>query len=201
MDLIIASGNAHKVEEIRALLSCVFASVRSLHDLGLTQNTVEDGETFLDNARKKARELHQATGLAALADDSGLCVSALGGAPGVRSARFSADFPAEGVLLGAAPGTDLANNRLLLHKLADKTDRSAYFACALCLLMPDGQEITAEGRVNGIILFAPQGECGFGYDPLFYCPEVGKTFAACTKEEKNRVSHRARALLALREQL
>ena len=150
----------------------------------------EDGKTFLENARKKAREIMQLSGCAALADDSGLCVNALGGAPGIYSARFA-----------GVHGDDEANNDLLLQKLQKKTDRTAYYDCAMVLVFPDGREISAEGKFFGEITRERRGSGGFGYDPLFYLPEKGCTVAEMDADEKNRISHRAKALQNLLKQL
>ena len=134
MKLIIASNNAHKLLEIKAILGGCFEEILSLREAGIDHETVEDGTTFLENAVKKAREIAEISGCCALADESGLCVDALGGAPGVYSARFS-----------GVHGDDAANNRLLLEKLQNKTDRGAYFACAMALVRPDGSKVTAGG--------------------------------------------------------
>jgi XTP/dITP diphosphohydrolase len=144
----------------------------------------------MENAEKKAREIMELSGCCSLADDSGLCVDALGGAPGVYSARFS-----------GVHGDDAANNRVLLEKLRGVEDRSAHFTCAIALVWPDGHVDRAEGYFYGQIAHQEAGENGFGYDPLFYLPERGCTSAQLTPEEKNAVSHRARALHLLLEQL
>ena len=190
MKLIIASNNAHKLTEIKAILGGCFEEILSLREAGIEHETVEDGETFLENAEKKAREIAELSGCCALADDSGLCVDALGGAPGVYSARFS-----------GVHGDDKANNRLLLEKLRDTADRSARFVCAMVLVRPDGSCVRAEGVLPGQIALEEQGANGFGYDPLFYLPERGCTAAELSPEEKNRISHRALALRALLKEL
>ncbi|MBQ4036636.1 MAG: RdgB/HAM1 family non-canonical purine NTP pyrophosphatase [Clostridia bacterium] len=190
MELIIASGNAGKVREIRAILGEKFESILSMKEAGIDHETVEDGSTFLENARKKAREIAEISGKAALADDSGICVDALGGAPGIYSARFCGHH-----------GDDAANNRLLVEKLQGEENRSAYYACAMCLVFPDGRELVAEGRLYGKIVDTPAGEGGFGYDPYFYLPEFGMTCAELSPEEKNGISHRAKALHGILEQL
>ena len=190
MKLIIASNNAHKLVEIKAILGGVFEEILSMGEAGIEHETVEDGSTFVENAEKKAREIAQISGCCALADDSGLCVDALGGAPGIYSARFS-----------GVHGDDKANNRLLLEKLRGVEDRGAYFACAMALVRPDGSTVGAEGRLYGQIGFEEKGENGFGYDPLFYLPERGCTTAQLPPEEKNRISHRFKALQALLEKL
>ena len=186
MKLILASNNAHKLAEIREILGGCFEEIRTLREAGIVHETVEDGETFLDNARKKAREIAEISGCCALADDSGLCVDALGGAPGVYSARFAGEH-----------GDDEANNALLLEKLQGVENRAAHFTCAVVLAYPDGRELSAEGYFYGEIAHAPAGENGFGYDPLFFLPAYGCTSAQLSPEEKNRISHRGKALRAL----
>lgn len=190
MKLIIASNNAHKLVEIKAILGDYFGEILSLREAGIEHETVEDGDSFLANALKKAREIAELSGCCALADDSGLCVDALGGAPGIYSARFS-----------GVHGDDAANRRVLLEKLQGVEDRSAHFTCAIALVRPDGSEVTAEGYFYGQIGTEERGHNGFGYDPLFYVPEYGMTNAEMTSEQKNAVSHRAQALKALVEKL
>ena len=188
MKLIIASNNKHKIYEIKTMLGQRFEEILSLREAGIDHETVEDGETFIDNARKKAREISEISGCAALADDSGICANALGGAPGVYSARFSG-------------GTDEDNNRLLVEKLADKDDKSAYYTCAMVLHYPSGEEITAEGYLHGSIIEAPRGTRGFGYDPHFGPVGESRTVAEMTDEEKNAISHRGCALKELLSRL
>ncbi len=190
MKLIIASNNAHKLVEIKAILGGYFGEILSLREAGIEHETVEDGDTFLANALKKAREIAALSGCCALADDSGLCVDALGGAPGIYSARFS-----------GVHGDDAANRRVLLEKMRGVTDRGAHFTCAIALVRPDGSEVTAEGKFYGQIGTEERGRNGFGYDSLFYVPEYGMTNAEMTSEQKNAVSHRALALKALVEKL
>lgn len=192
MKLIIASNNAHKLTEIKAILGDHFEEILSLREAGIDHETVEDCDTFLGNAGKKAREIAQLAGCCALADDSGLCVDALGGAPGVFSARYS-----------GVHGDDAANNRKLLRELEQVPDeeRGAHFTCAIVLARPDGTEIAAEGYFYGRIAHSESGSNGFGYDPLFYLPEYGCTSAELAPEEKNRISHRANALRQLLEAL
>ena len=189
MRLVIASNNAHKIHEIKQSLSGKFEEILSLAEAGVSHETIEDGETFMENALKKAREIAEITGSAALADDSGLCVDALGGAPGVYSARYSGDH------------NDKSNREKLLKELGDSVDRTAYFQCAIALVYPDGKELVAEGRTYGNILFEECGEGGFGYDCLFESEDLKKSFGEATAQEKNSVSHRHRALQALLEQL
>lgn len=191
--LMLATNNAGKVAELRSLL----ANVSGLE--GLTLLTPRDwpsplpvaeetGETFEENARLKALSLTRATGLPALADDSGLCVDALGGAPGVHSARWA-----------GAGADDAARNEKLLAALADvpTAARTARFVCAVAFALPEGAVQTAEGCCEGEILKAPKGGSGFGYDPLFLLPDLGRTFAETTAAEKNARSHRARAVAAI----
>ena len=190
MKLIIASNNAHKLIEIKAILGDVFREILSMREAGITHETVEDGETFLENAEKKAREMAEISGCYALADDSGLCVDALNGSPGIYSARFAGEH-----------GNDEANNDLLLQKLENVTDRGAHYTCAMALACPDGRMITSEGYLYGEIGYERRGHNGFGYDPLFILPERGCTTAELSPEEKNAISHRANALHALLEKL
>lgn len=190
MKLIIASNNAHKLIEIKAILGGLFEEILSLKEAGIDHETVEDGNTFLENAEKKAREIAQISGCCALADDSGLCVDALDGGPGIYSARFS-----------GVHGDDKANNRLLVEKLRGVEDRGAHYTCAIVLARPDGSIVSAEGYLYGQIGHEEIGENGFGYDPLFYLPERGCTAAQLSPEEKNAISHRAEALHALLRKL
>lgn len=189
MKLIIASNNAHKVEEIKQILGARFEEILSLREAGVSHETVEDGNSFMENALKKAREIAEITDCAALADDSGLCVDALGGAPGIFSARYAGE---RDPLL-----RDKANNALLIKKLDGKTDRTARFTCAMALVFPDGREVLAEGYMPGRIIEAPRGEAGFGYDPLFLPDGECRTVAEMSDKEKNSISHRGRALANL----
>lgn len=182
MKIAIATNNRKKLAEIRAVLGGFFEEMYSLDDLGISVEIEETGSTLTENALIKARAILGMTGLASLADDSGLMCDALDGAPGVYSARYAGEGH-----------DDKANNALLLENLAGK-DRSAHFCSVIALCLPDGREFTAEGRVDGVILDAERGEGGFGYDPLFFSPELGKTFAEASPDEKNSVSHRGRAL-------
>jgi len=193
--LVVATKNRGKAREFAAMLEPLGIRALSLHDVPPVPDVVEDGATFLDNARKKARAAAEALGLPVLADDSGLCVDALGGAPGVFSARYAGE--------GAS---DAANNEKLLRELirvlppdVDEDLLSpARFVCTLVLYVPSsGEEIVAEGECRGFIAREPRGLCGFGYDPLFYVPEFGCTMAELNADTKNRISHRARAIEAL----
>ena len=188
MKLIIASNNAHKLIEIKAILGDHFEEILSMREAGIEHETIEDGSTFMENARKKAREIMEISGCCALADDSGLCVDALDGAPGIYSARFCGRH-----------GDDPANNRLLLEKLDGCEDRGAHYTCAMALALPDGSMLEAEGYLYGKIAREEAGSNGFGYDPLFYLPDHGCTAAQISPEEKNRISHRAEALHKLVE--
>lgn len=189
MKLIIASNNAHKIHEIKEILSGRFDRILSLREAGISHETVEDGTSFLENAEKKAREIAEISGECALADDSGICVDALDGAPGVYSARFAAT--------DGGNASDSENNRLLLELLRDKTQRGAHYTAAIALVYPDGRLVTAEGHMYGEIIDTPRGERGFGYDPLFVPTGESRTVAEMTDKEKNSISHRANALKLL----
>ena len=190
MKLIIASNNAHKLVEIKAILGGAFDEILSLREAGIEHETVEDGASFAENAAKKAREIAAISGCCALADDSGLCVDALGGAPGIYSARFAGEH-----------GNDAANRRKLLRELENTENRAAHFTCSMALVRPDGSMTAAEGFVYGEIARAEAGENGFGYDSLFYLPEYGCTMAQLEPGKKNEISHRRNALHALLEKL
>lgn len=193
MKLIIASNNKGKIREIKEMLGNYFDEVLSMREAGIDLDVVEDGTTFLENARKKAHEtLALVKDAAVLADDSGLEVDALGGEPGVYSARYADDGH-----------DDQANNKKLLDNLANVPDekRGANFACAMVLSRHGKEDIDSIGRCYGYILREPQGENGFGYDPLFYYPDFGVSFAQATPEQKNEVSHRRKALNGIREKL
>lgn len=182
--LVVASGNAHKLREIAEIFTDF--EVLSQKQMGFDVDVEETGTTFLENALIKARAASKALGLPTLADDSGLCVEALGGAPGVYSARYCGYH-----------GSDKENRDLLLKNLEGVENRKAYFACALALVYPNGDVLTAEGRTFGKILDKEEGEGGFGYDCLFESEDLGKSFGVATAEEKNSVSHRFRALQSL----
>ena len=190
MKLIIASNNAHKLTEMKAILAPFFDDVQSMREAGIEHETVEDGTSFMENAVKKARELAELSGCCAIADDSGLCVDALDGAPGIYSARFS-----------GVHGDDKANNRLLLEKLEGVENRGAHYTCAIALVWPDGHMFTAEDYLYGEIAHDERGKNGFGYDPLFILPERGLRTAEISSDEKNRISHRGKALRRLVEKL
>ncbi len=193
MKLIIASNNAHKIYEIKKILSGKFDEILSLREADISHETVEDGNTFIENALKKAREISEISGCAALADDSGICVDALDGAPGIYSARYASTT--------SDNASDEANNALLLANLRDKDDWSAHYTSAIALVYPDGREVCAEGYMYGKIIDTPRGERGFGYDPIFVMEGETRTVAEMTDEEKNSVSHRANALKELMAKL
>ena len=185
--LVLASGNKGKIAEIGEMLPEF--SVIGYKDAGLDFEIEETGATFYENALIKAKAVSEALGLPALADDSGLCVNALSGAPGIFSARFAGD------------GNDEHNIDKLLKELDGVKDRSAKFVCSLVLYYPDGQIISAEGETNGEILFERAGQNGFGYDPIFYSADLKKSLGEASSKEKNSVSHRSRALKNLKEKL
>ena len=196
MKIVAATNNKHKVSELLALFADkTDIELVTLKDIGFTDEIIEDGDTFLDNARIKALAVHKATGLASIADDSGLCVDALGGEPGVYSARYAGE--------NGGNADDKANNNKLLKKLEAVPDaeRTARFVSALCFIDTDGTEVSAVGKCEGIITRGERGEGGFGYDPLFFFPSLGKTFGELTAQEKNSVSHRANAVKLLGEKL
>ena len=185
--LLIASNNAHKIREITQILGDRFTAIYCPRDLGIDLDPVEDGETFAENAYIKCFAFHQAKpDFAVLSDDSGLMVDALGGAPGVMSARYAGEH-----------GDDGANNAKLLRELAGAQDRSARFVSSICLLFPDLTCVYGDGKVEGSILLEAQGSGGFGYDPLFFCNDLGESFGTASPEAKNSVSHRANALADL----
>jgi XTP/dITP diphosphohydrolase len=187
MTVVLATHSQNKVREIARVLEGF--SLKSLLDLGVTEVPEETGTTYLENAQIKARAAMEATGLPALADDSGLCIDALDGAPGVYSKVY-------GGL------TDLAEQTaLLLRQMEECADRRAAFVCQLVLLYPDGREVLAEGRCEGEILDAPRGDGGFGYDPIFLADGYDLSMAELPPEEKDKISHRGRALRALMEVL
>ena len=190
MKLAIATNNAHKLSEIRAILGDSFEQLLSLKDLGIDVDVEETGTTLEENALLKARTICKLCKLPTLADDTGLMVDALDGAPGVYSARYAGEAH-----------NDANNRALLLKNLEGKTSRRAHFSTVIAICYPNGDFITANGRVEGSILHEERGSEGFGYDSLFYSDELGKTFAQATPEETNSVSHRGRALHAMLEKL
>ncbi|MCI8613027.1 MAG: RdgB/HAM1 family non-canonical purine NTP pyrophosphatase [Clostridia bacterium] len=187
--LIVASNNSGKITEIKELLSGLY-EVRSLADENIVSDPEETGSTFEENAFIKAEAVYRLTGCACLADDSGLIVDVLDGAPGVYSARYAGE-----------PSDSAKNNALLLANMKGKSDRTARFECAVVLYKSPEDVLTGVGAVEGRILDAPCGSGGFGYDPLFFCDDLQKSFGVASREEKNSVSHRARALKQLMEKV
>lgn len=188
MKLVIASNNGHKVREIKKILGRFFKEIVTIKELGLDIDPEETGNTFEENSLIKAKAVCLASGLPALADDSGLCVNALGGAPGVYSARFA-----------GIEQNDEKNIDKLLDELKDCEDRTAEFVTVVTLVYPDGKVLSAKGRTEGKITYERKGTGGFGYDPVFYSRELNKTFGEATEEEKNAVSHRGKALESLKK--
>lgn len=189
MKILLASSNNHKKREIMALLEGMGIEILTLKDLGYTQEIPEDGETFLENSAIKAHWAFRATGLPTLADDSGISVRAMGYEPGIRSARF------------LSPEADSREKNLeILHRLEGEQDRQAHYTCALTFLDRDSSFVT-EQYCYGLIAQGESGGEGFGYDPIFLLPELGKTMAELDPEEKNRLSHRGKALTAFRNYL
>lgn len=186
MKIIAATNNQHKVEEISQMLSPLGFEVITQKEAGIDIEVEETGNTFAKNALIKARAVALLSDEYILADDSGLCVDALDGRPGVHSARYAGD--------GAS---DMDKINKLLSELDGVADRSAKFVTNIAFITPDKEEIITQGEVSGRILMAPEGENGFGYDPIFFAEELGKSFAAATPAEKNSISHRSRALMAL----
>lgn len=191
--LVLSSGNKHKISEIKDILKNMPFEVVSKNDLGYASFDVEeDGETLEDNAFKKAEELHKLVKGIVIADDTGLFVDALNGDPGVYSARYAGE-----------PTSDKNNRELLLENLKNvpMKKRTAHFKTVIAIVFEDGSKMTAEGRVDGTIALEERGQNGFGYDSLFIVEDTGKTFAEMTEEEKNKISHRARALINLKSKL
>jgi XTP/dITP diphosphohydrolase len=189
--IILASNNAGKLKEFNDLLAPIGFDLRAQHEFNVPEAD-EPHCTFIENALEKARHAAKITGLPALADDSGVCVSALGGAPGVLSARFAGE-----------PKSDARNNRRLIDDLAPHADKSAYYYCVLVFMRHanDPQPVIAEGRWDGEIVAEARGQGGFGYDPHFWLPALGKSAAELSSAEKNRLSHRGQALRMLVEKL
>ena len=183
MKFVLASPNKHKLAEMRDILSAHGLEAVLQSELGLHVEVEETGETFAQNALLKARAVMEASGLPAIADDSGVCVDALNGAPGVYSARY-----------GGPELDDAGRYKLLLANMRGAASRTAHFTSAIACVFPNGDAIEAEGVCPGTIAFAPQGSGGFGYDPVFFLPELRKTYAQLTPEEKAAVSHRGKAL-------
>ena len=189
--IIAATANKGKVAEIEKIFGSLGFEVVTMSEAGIDSDPEENGKSFSENALIKAHAAHElAKDAYIIADDSGLCVDALDGAPGIYSARYAGE--------GA---TDADKIDKLLKELDGKDARAAHFETAVALITPDGEEITARGEVHGNILTEPKGDHGFGYDPVFFCDEIGKTFAQASADEKNAVSHRGRALRALYEKI
>lgn len=185
LKVVVASSNAHKIEEMKEILSCFeLVPMKNFFDGDIE----ETGKTFKENAFIKAKFIAGKTGLATLADDSGLCVDALDGAPGIYSQRYSG-------------GSDKDNRTLLLKNLEGVSSRAARFKCVVCLCFPDGKTVYGEGVCEGEILKSEEGTNGFGYDSIFYCYALKKSFGLSSQEEKNAVSHRKKALEDLLKQL
>ena len=190
MKFVLATQNQKKLREMSDILSGFGVEVVTPKSLGIDLEVEETGTTFAENAMLKAKAICEAANLPAIADDSGLCVDALAGAPGVYSARY-----------GGEVLDDVGRYRLLLENLRGQTTRTAHFACAIACAFPNGDTLTAEGKVEGTIAFAPMGEGGFGYDPIFFVPELRKTLAQVPAEDKNAISHRGNALRAMAVEL
>lgn len=188
--LVIATRNENKLREFREILKDLQVEIRSLNDFGPIPEAVEDGNTFDENAYKKAIHTAKVLGLPAIADDSGLVVEALNGEPGVFSARYAGEN-----------ATDDENCNKLLNSLKGVDNRKAHFQCVLSIAVPSGPALTYEGRCEGIIIDEKRGDNGFGYDPLFYFEELGKTFAELSMQEKNKVSHRGKALAEVKAEI
>ena len=188
--LVIATTNKNKLKEFQEIFKDLEIDVLSLADFRPIPAVIEDGATFEENAYKKALHTAKVLGLPAIADDSGLVVPALGGAPGVYSARYAGE-----------EASDDDNCRKLLKELDGIPDRRAYFQCVLSIAVPSGPALTYEGQCEGLILHEKRGTSGFGYDPLFYFEESGKTFAEMSMADKNRVSHRGKALASVKEEI
>lgn len=189
MQFILATHNEHKEKEMQAILSPLQITVQTAKNAGFTLTpAIEDGETFEENAYKKAVLACEETGLPAIADDSGLCVDALGGAPGVYSARYAGE-----------DGNDKANNQKLLLEMSNEQNRKAQFVCVMCCVFPSGERITVRGELHGEIGKKPEGVSGFGYDPLFCVGD--RTLAQMSEDEKNTISHRGKAARLLAQEL
>lgn len=190
MKLVLASKNAHKLVEMRDILSRLGVEVVLESEVGVDVDVEETGATFEENAFLKARAVMEASGLPAIADDSGLCVDALNGAPGVYSARY-----------GGLELDDVGRYRLLLENMRGQMDRRCRFVSAICCCFPNGDRVEARGECLGTLAYAPKGTDGFGYDPIFFVSALKKTFAELSPAEKNAISHRGNALTVFREKL
>lgn len=187
MKIVFASTNKGKIREVARLLAP--HEILSLDDIDFHEDIVEDGNSFIENAFIKARRVFNAKGYPTIADDSGICVNALNGEPGIYSARY------------AGTGNDSDNNALLLERLRPYSDHSAKYVCALAAVLPNGQEASFIGELEGEIIFEYRGTGGFGYDPIFYLKEYGLTTAELSMEEKNKISHRGKAIMQFKDYL
>ena len=188
--IVLATTNQGKTREIHELLKGFPIEIKNLNDFGPIPEVIEDGTTFDDNAYKKASFTARVLGYPAMADDSGLCVEALDGAPGVWSARYAGEN-----------ATDADNVKKMLDDLKDKDNRNAAFKCVISIAVPTGAALTYEGECQGVITKEPVGDNGFGYDPLFFYPEFNKTFAQLSIQEKGGVSHRGKALKEITDEM
>ena len=189
LTLVIATGNPGKTAEIRDMLKGYPIDIKNLDDFGPIPPVVEDGDTFDENAYKKASFVSKILGYPALADDSGLVVDALDGAPGVYSARYAGEN-----------ATDVQRYTKLLEEMKGQANRQAAFECVISLAVPTGAALTYEGRCEGLIAEEPSGDGGFGYDPVFYYPPLKKTFGELSREDKSRISHRGKAMGELKDE-
>ncbi len=190
MKLVLASKNKKKIAEMNQILEALGVEVCSQAEAGVDVEVEESGTSFEENSLLKAKAVMEQSGMPAIADDSGLCVDALGGAPGVYSARYGG----EGL-------DDTGRTRLLLENMRGQSPRTARFVCVITCCFPNGDIITARGECEGTIAFAPMGEGGFGYDPVFFIPGLKKTFAQLEAKEKNAISHRGKALEIFQKKL
>ena len=190
MKLVLASKNKKKIAEMNQILEALGVEICSQAEAGVDVDVEENGTTFEENSLLKAKAVMEQSGMPAIADDSGLCVDALGGAPGVYSARYGG----EGL-------DDAGRTRLLLENMRGQSPRTARFVCVIACCFPNGDTITARGECEGTIAFAPMGESGFGYDPVFFIPGMKKTFAQLESKEKNAISHRGKALESFQKKL
>ncbi len=190
MKIFLATGNKKKIEELKPILADLDYQVSSIADGIFIPDVLEDKETFEGNSQKKAIEIARYLGIATIADDSGLCVEALGDKPGVYSARYA-----------GKDATDKLNNEKLIKDLKGIENRKAYFVSVISVAKPNGQVISFRGEVEGEIIDEMRGEGGFGYDPHFYYAPLQKTFGQLTKEEKNKISHRARAVEKMKKEI
>ncbi|MEF9939622.1 MAG: XTP/dITP diphosphatase [Clostridium sp.] len=189
--IIFATGNAGKMKEIRLILSDLGMEVLSMGEAGFDEDIVEDGSTFAANAEIKAKAVWKKTGGIVLADDSGLVIDYLDGEPGIYSARY----------MGDAPYSE--KNKALIQRLegTKEEQRTARFVCSIAAILPNGEILHTEGTMDGVIAYRPAGEGGFGYDPILYLPEYGKTSAELSMDEKNQISHRGKALKLMKKEL